>query len=253
MKKPVILWWGLSCVMVLVFGNWSFATEKRTLQQTIPMLIVTPTVIPTPTEIPVRSVLLEVPFTSQAPYGEWSDKRHQDGCEEASIIMAYCALFNDECEIVDGKLEKTFAKKEMARMADWEQRTYGSFVDTSAKDTAERLMEGFYGVKNYQVKKVDSWTDIVHELNTGNIVITPMNGQKLNNPNFTGVGPERHMVLVRGVDMENNEFITNDPGTRKGELYRYPVDVFWEAIRDYVTGDHAPIVTTEKKMIVVKS
>src|SRR3989344_6679608 len=34
------------------------------------------------------AVLLTVPFAAQAPFGEWSDPRQQDGCEEASTIMA---------------------------------------------------------------------------------------------------------------------------------------------------------------------
>ena len=35
-----------------------------------------------------RSVLLNVPFTSQAPFANWDDIVFQNACEEASIIMA---------------------------------------------------------------------------------------------------------------------------------------------------------------------
>ena len=78
-----------------------------------------------------------------------------------------------------------------------------------------------------------------------------MNGQKLGNPFFTAPGPERHMLVVIGYDPEKLEFITNDPGTRQGEAYRYPVNVLWLAIRDYPTGDHEPITEVVKKMIVI--
>ena len=47
------------------------------------------------------------------------------------------------------------------------------------------------------------------------------------------------------------EFITNDPGTRKGELYRYNETVLYSAIRDYPTGYHETINKIEKNMIVV--
>lgn len=34
------------------------------------------------------TILYDVPFAAQAPFGEWSDKRQQDGCEEVSALMA---------------------------------------------------------------------------------------------------------------------------------------------------------------------
>lgn len=237
--------------MVLIMSNWLLRVYTQSTRQDESFLVMVPTVIPSPTEMPLRSVLLEVPFTSQAPSGEWGDKRYQDGCEETSVIMVYCALFSDECRTFEGKLDKEFAKSEIENMASWEKYKYGNFVDTSAQDTAIRLLDEYYGIKNYQIKQVNSWVDIARELNMGNFVITPMNGQKLDNPNFTGMGPERHMVLVRGVNMDKKEFITNDPGTRKGEMYRYSVDDFFLAIRDYATGDHEEILGIDRKMIVI--
>ena len=45
-------------------------------------------VIPEPVvQIPI-SYEIPVPFTVQAPYGEWSNPVFQDACEEASLIMA---------------------------------------------------------------------------------------------------------------------------------------------------------------------
>ena len=59
------------------------------------------------------------------------------------------------------------------------------------------------------------------------------------------------MIIIRGYDPLTKEFITNDPGTRKGELYRYDATVLYEAIRDYPTGYHEIIPHIEKNMIVV--
>jgi len=78
-----------------------------------------------------------------------------------------------------------------------------------------------------------------------------MNGQALGNPNFTPPGPEYHFLLIRGYNPSTDTFITNDPGTRNGELYKYSSDTLFNAIRDYPTGDHLPITSTRKAMIVI--
>ena len=93
--------------------------------------------------------------------------------------------------------------------------------------------------------------DIIYELNQGNLVITPMNGQIMHNPYYTLPGPPRHMIVIRGYDPDREVFITNDPGTRNGELYEYDAKVLYEAIRDYPTGYHETINKIEKNMIIV--
>ena len=59
------------------------------------------------------------------------------------------------------------------------------------------------------------------------------------------------MLVVTGYDAEKKEFITNDPGTRKGAGYRYPEQVLFDAIREYPTGKHVPITINRKAMIIV--
>jgi len=115
---------------------------------------------------------------------------------------------------------------------------------------ASDTIENFWIEKLQQVeqRKVE---EIIEELGKDQVVILPMDGQALGNPNFTSPGPPRHMVLVRGWDPETQEFVTNDPGTRKGRGYRYGKEVLWEAIRDYPSGEHLPIFGREKWMIVV--
>src|SRR3989344_7509187 len=72
-------------------------------------------------------VLLNVPFTPQAPFGDWGDSRQQDGCEEASALMAM--------RWVQGRgLSKDEALKEILAISDYETATYGHFHDTSAQD-----------------------------------------------------------------------------------------------------------------------
>ena len=188
--------------------------------------------------------LLDVPFTSQAPFGEWSDKRQQDGCEETSALMAVFWARGEE-------LSRENAKKEILAIAEYEKNKYGGFVDTNAKDTLERIIRGYFNYEKAKTVANITIDNIKAELYQGNLVLVPCNGRKLGNPNYTPPGPERHMLVIRGYDPIKKEFITNDAGTRKGEKYRYKEEILYKAIVDYPTGDHEPIVEDIKSMVVV--
>ncbi len=228
------------------------ATTVVRIERDYPTDIPQPSILPTPTDSPIKSILLEVPFASQSPFGEWSDKRQQDGCEEASVILAYCAVNSDECPVTNGKIDKQWMKDKLIDIYNFQIGKWGLGIDTSAKDTGERLLAGYFNYSKYKVLSVENGEDIIQELMAGNVVIVPTNGKLLFNPNFTNGGPERHMLVVRGYDVERKQFITQDPGTRQGENYRYDEDLFFKAIRDYETGDHEPIVGVNKRMIVIE-
>jgi hypothetical protein len=193
----------------------------------------------------LASVSLGVPFIAQAPDGEWDDPRQQDGCEEASVIMAMAWAKGE-------KLDKKAAKQKILELADFQEAFYGSYHDTSARDTIARLFEDYFDFFDAEAVYDFQLSRIVEELQAGRLVIIPADGQRLGNPNFTAPGPERHMLVIKGYVKDRKEFITNDPGTRKGENYRYNENVLYNAIRDYPTGDHAPITEIRKAMIVVK-
>ncbi len=186
----------------------------------------------------------QVPFTPQAPLAEWHDSRQQDGCEEASVLMAITWTRGE-------KLSAQIAKDEILAISDWELNKYQSYVDTSAADTLKRIVLGYFGHQNAEVKSDISLSDIISEINKGRVVLVPADGRKLGNPYFTPPGPERHMLLIRGYDLKTREFITNDPGTKRGEAYRYKEDVLFKAILDYPTGDHVPIEQEKKAMIAI--
>ena len=149
-------------------------------------------------------------------------------------------------------LNKEEARSEILKLADYQKKSFGEYRDTSAEDTVIRIIKGYFGYSQAEVKKDITIYDIINELVKGNLVITPMNGRQLNNPHYTGQGPERHMLVIRGYDSQTKEFITNDAGTRLGEKYRYKEEVLYNAIRDYLTGYHLPIEKEEKVMIVVE-
>jgi hypothetical protein len=199
------------------------------------------------TALPVadmRQVSYNVPFAAQASLGDWNDPRQQDGCEEESAIMAM--------HWVEQKpMTKEDALQEIIAISDYEQRAYGDFHNTSAKDTVDRIFGGYYGYKKASYAYDISIADIVRELDGGNLVIVPVNGQALGNTNYTAPGPARHMILIKGYDPKKNEFITNDPGTRRGDSYRYGAKTLFDAIRDYPTGPDAPFTGGRRAMIFV--
>jgi SanA protein len=193
---------------------------------------------------PEKNVLFDAPFISQAPFGNWSDSRKQDGCEEAAAIMAM-AWVNGE------KLSPQIADKKIDEISAYEEKMYGSFHDTNAQDTAQRIFREFFHYDNIKVKYDITKEDIKQELFKGNLIIIPTDGQLLNNPNYTPPGPTTHNLVIIGYDVSANEFITNDPGTRNGKGYRYDEDILESALLDYPTGNHEKIEEIKTAMIAV--
>lgn len=188
---------------------------------------------------------LKVPFTPQAPKGDWQDERQQDGCEEASALMAIRWIENKS-------LNTETALKEILAISDFEQKKYGEYRDITLTDIIDHIFKGYFKYDKVSFKKNITTKDIINEIKLGHLVLSPMDGQKLNNPYFKAPGPERHMIVIRGYDETTKEFITNDPGTKRGQAYRYKEDVLFKAIRVYKTGYHVPINKIEKNIIIVE-
>ena len=197
-----------------------------------------------PPQVLPKFVRHDVPFTVQAPLANWHDARYQNACEEASVLMAGKWLLGQ-------KLSAEQANSEIADMVVFEQENYGFYIDSSAEDTA-RFFRDYYSYEKIYTQDAASTDDIKRELAKGNLVLTPMDGRKLGNPYYTPPGPERHMLVLIGYDDDRGVFITNDPGTRRGEGLVYDYDVLFSAIRDYASGDHEPIEKLVKRMIVVE-
>ncbi len=199
-----------------------------------------------PQTIPAGSTFINgVPFTSQAPFGDWSDSRQQNGCEESSALMAVSWARGQS-------LTKAQALDAIITIADFLQEKHGESRDTSAQNTLDWIIKGYFNHQKARLIKNASLADIITELHQGNLVIAPMDGQLMHNPNYTPPGPARHMVVITGHDADKRIFITNDPGTRLGAGFRYDINVFYSAIRDYPTGYHELIDQVEKNIIVLE-
>ena len=229
--------------ILVLLGGWFVLQEQPTAE----------TIVSSPSKeqesngelvVSEQSILLEVPFSSQAPSAQWNDVVFQNACEETAILMAMRWA-------EDATLSKEDAEREIAAIAEFQKETYGHFHDRSAADTAQ-LMKEYFDYQNVEyVTDIDT-SDIKRELLDGNVVIVPVNGQVLNNPFYTPPGPLEHMIVVVGYDEETHEFITHDPGTKRGANFRYEEDVLNQALRDYGTGYHETIKGVSKVMIVVK-
>ena len=183
-------------------------------------------------------VVIQVPFASQAPLGDWG-MPYQEACEESSLILVHHYLTGEAMspEIMDAEIRK---------MADYEVNELGFHADTTAEETG-LVAQKFYGHKAtvYYDITID---DIKKQIAAGNPVIVPLAGRDIGNPYYSGLGPWYHMLVITGYDSKN--FITNDVGTKRGEGYKYPQQVLYEAIHDW-TGAKENIRSGRKAMLVV--
>jgi len=182
-----------------------------------------------------EKVLLGVPFISQAPNANW-DPLHEEACEEASLIMAKHYLDRTPFKDIDS------ADREMTDLVHYqESNNYGPSVSVS---DLNQIAKNYLGLSGRIIENVTSET-LKEELYNGNVVILPAAGKLLKNPNFRNGGPNYHMLVVKGFDKDN--FITNDPGTRKGENYIYNPDLLMDALHDW---DPVDILRGAKNVLV---
>ncbi len=209
--------------------------------------VFTETLVPSEPPIPsvpsesavLNELNLAVPFTSQAPHANW-DEVHEETCEEASIYMVH-----EFYQGTSGVITQDTAETELQKIIAQEMAQFGFYKDTTADETAE-LIKALYGYTRVDVLSDPSADDLKALIATGHPIIVPAAGRQLGNPNFSGIGPLYHMLVIRGYT--ETQFITNDPGTRRGEAYVYDIDTIMNAMHDWNGGD---VENGAKKVIVV--
>ncbi|MFC1608901.1 C39 family peptidase [Patescibacteria group bacterium] len=191
-------------------------------------------------ELP-ESIMIDVPFLVQAPFGNW-DEIHEDACEESSLIMLEYYLRGDSgISLEDGE-------DEIQRLVSFQIRNYGSFEDTSVSETVE-MARDFYGRDNLRVVYDFEKERIREELAKGNPVILAVAGREIGNPYFTPPGPWYHNIVLVGYD--GDTIYAHDPGTRRGAKYPYNIDVLYEVSHDF-TGKKEDIAKGRRAMIIVR-
>lgn len=198
--------------------------------------------IPSETGLP-EAVEWAVPFTPQAPLGNWDDVQQGNGCEEASILMVYAWLNS-----TDLKPEPTAI--EIEKLSDFSLNLLGHFHDISNEDTLKLMNEYFQSDFGY-IEAKPNVELIKTKLAQGNVIIAAVNGDKLGNPYYQIPTPANHKIVVIGYDDRTQEFITHDPGTSRGEGTRYAYNQLLEAITDYPTGYRESFDQPAQSIIVI--
>lgn len=181
-------------------------------------------VVPAPT-----SANLAVPFASQAPFAVW-DAVHEDTCEEASVLMVV-KYFDG----ISANLDPQAADDALLAMVDAETKTGLSTSLTAAE--LGSFAESYFVTVDAKVIEDPTIDEIKDYVRKGIPVIVPAAGRELGNPFYAGEGPLYHYFVIRGFD--GDTFITNDPGTRRGENYTYAQSVIMSAMGDWNSGDPA--------------
>ncbi len=209
------------------------STQSETVSPKVEKVAVKSEILEPEVKTVFADVFLNVPFTSQAPSGKWSNPLFENGCEEASVAMAMAWVEGRTFSVAG-------AEKEILDISAWEEDVFGFAIDSSIADTT-RILREYYKYQNVEILKNITAEDIKKELSKGRIVIAPADGKLLANPHYTPPGPDQHMLIITGYDSKTNEFVTNDPGTKFGEKYRYDVNLFENAIWSYPSGtEHVP-------------
>jgi hypothetical protein len=241
MKRVIIF---LSVLSIMVLGGWYFwSRPMKTISINLPTpltypeassetklapepgvekkITATTSVVVTP-PVQSASVNLAVPFTSQAPTGNWAQP-FQDACEETSVLMVNYYYQNKP--LPDKKAVETI----LVSMVDWQWKTWGKHYNLPVVEVADMAKALF----NYNSEIITDLTadKIREQLRLDRPVIIPANGHLLANPYFTGTGPDYHMLVVKG--FVGDKFITNDPGTRRGADFIYTETNLMYSIADW--------------------
>lgn len=188
-----------------------------------------------------------LPFLSVIPSGKKTDPRLTNAQEEAVATMAVLWARGKTT------INEQQGKDLILAVTTYQQQMHGAATYTSVEDTMQRILNGYFRYYNTEAWENITIDDIKSELQKGNILIVPVNGQQLQNPALGTPGPERHMIVVIGFDQASNKFITNDPGAVKGAGVRYSAEVLTNSLVNYSTERIEPDPTERPAtaMIVV--
>lgn len=167
-----------------------------------------------------KAAEIDVPFTAQAPQGDWSQP-WQDACEETSIYMV--ASF-----YADDPIKREEAVKRIREILKVKNETIKVSYDESL-ETIAALIDELGMPWTTELKLDPTPEDLKGELAAGRPVIVPVYAPELRIPYYQA---EYHVLVLTGYDDELGQFIVNDPGTKSGDGLRFDQDVFMAAIHD---------------------
>lgn len=186
-------------------------------------------------------VKIKIPFVSQAPMGKW-DRLHEEACEETSLLIVKYHFDNRELILSNE------AEKDILKIDQYVKNNFSEKEDLNISEL-KKLAEDYFEFKNIKIIKDPKREDMEKELNSGNLIIAPMAGRELSNPFFKTPGPLYHMLVISGYDKSKDIFFTQDPGTKRGADFVYPVKIILNALHDF-PGKKEDILSGEKNILV---
>ncbi len=169
-----------------------------------------PGTMPTPTPLPSQ-VLLQVPFTTQAPLNNWA--QHQESCEAATLTMLVSYWQHSSAVVIDPHA----ADASINQIDKWKSQP-----DLNVTMMGE-LAEQHFGYA-YRIVPNDPKV-IAEQLSAGRPLIAEVRTHALGNPRYPGYSTHYeqngysvpHFILIIGYD--STGVWLNDPGISWGRGY----------------------------------
>lgn len=186
---------------------------------------------------PPPSANINVPYTSQAPTGNWSEP-WKNACEETSIYMVSSFYANDP-------IKRDEAIKRIKEIVATKNKEFSVSEDESLEKISELIrLLGFPWSTEIVIDPTIE--DIKKQLANNQPIIAPVFAPALG---YTAGGPDYHVMVMTGYDDKTGEFIVNDPALAKGVRFKY--DLFMKAIHDlnqknYTAGTKALLFTKKE-------
>jgi hypothetical protein len=178
-----------------------------------------------PVNLPA-AVSLPVPFTPQAPLGDWAT--HQHTCEEASLTMVDRYLRGDHS---GGLIDPQTANATINQITQWKPAQ-----DLTAQQVGE-VAQKYMGWA-YKVLPAER-LNMKDQLALGRPLIFGVRTHGLGNANYPGYRDHfeqpgwsvSHYLVVTGYD-QSDSYILNDPGLTRGHGYHISYDQLMHAVDD---------------------
>lgn len=182
----------------------------------------------------VAAAFLPVPYTVQAPDGVWEEP-WLNACEEASLAMV-------DAYYEQRALDNQAARRILAVFTE-KHRLFPVSLDESPYQIAHMANTFF----SWRAKVVERATveAIKKEVDHKRPVLLPFDAERVDNQNFENPKPSYHVAVVIGYDDEREEFIVHDPGTSRGEAFRYAYDELMDANASYTIQDTGEVLGGE--------
>jgi hypothetical protein len=203
-------------------------------------LIVGTGTIPTPAALPAH-LLLQVPFTTQAPLNNWA--QHQESCEAANLTMLVAYWQHDSSVVIKPQV----ADATIRQIDSWKPRP--DLNDTMLGELAQE----HYGY-DYRLVPNDPQV-IAQQLAAGRPLLAEVRTHGLGNPRYPGYSSHYeetgwsvpHFVLIIGYD--STGVFLNDPGISWGRGYHISYAQLTHAIDDL--DQHHPALDQGQVLLLI--